>query len=265
MNATVCNKDRATIWVVGDSTLALFHEDDADRVGYGVELDRFFNATVFNLAHPGASSLSFTRLPEYRTLMDGDSDTPALGDASGERFLIIGFGHNDEKRDDRFTDPNGNRNVSGSFANSLYENYIKPALERNVVPVLCTPIARLSEENTPGSYCGRCVHVTQDDIVDGRLYRGGDYRKAVLGLAGELNLPFLDMTSATSAMYLELGDNVRRLFAHTGPEDDISALDRTHTKECGAMMNAWLLSVLSEKTAQCLYRWSIHRERPDLT
>ena len=88
-------------------------------------------------------------MSSYNTLMNGSDTVPALGDASGDKFLIIGFGHNDEKTEPaRYTNPNGDYKTEGSFANSLYVNYIQPALERGVIPVVCTPIARLTNENT---------------------------------------------------------------------------------------------------------------------
>lgn len=61
-------------------------------------------------------------------------------------YLIIGFGHNDEKlENDRYTNPNGTYKDSRSFANSLYENYIVPAQKANCDVILCTPIVRRNE------------------------------------------------------------------------------------------------------------------------
>lgn len=244
----LCSESKASIWVVGDSTLALFHDDwPIPRVGYGTQLENYFNAEVFNLAHSGASSRDFTTLPEYRTLLEGSSDVPPLGHSDGKCFLLIGFGHNDEKPDARFTDADGDISTPGSFANSLYVSYIRPALERNVIPVLCTPIARLSEDNRPEGYSGRCGHITPD---------GGNYPKAILDLAASMNLEFVDMTSATKKMYIKLGTGAEKLFANDGQ------LDRTHTNLNGARINAWLVSALSKETAPSLYRWSKKEATP---
>ena len=58
-------------------------------------------------------------MSSYNTLMNGSDTVPALGDASGDKFLIIGFGHNDEKTEPaRYTNPNGDYKTEGSFANS---------------------------------------------------------------------------------------------------------------------------------------------------
>ena len=75
-------------------------------------------------------------MANYTTLLKGTDTVPALGDAAGDKFLLIGFGHNDEKTEPaRYTNPNGDYKTEGSFANSLYVNYIQPALERGVIPV----------------------------------------------------------------------------------------------------------------------------------
>ena len=162
----------ATIWAIGDSTVSKFADKYyIPREGYGEELASYLDATVYNLGHSGASSKDFTTMSEYATLMDGSASVPAMGTAEGDQFLIIGFGHNDEKTEDaRFTDPNGDYMTEGSFANSLYVNYIKPAIDRGVIPVVCTPIARLSNENTRESYNNANGHITSDTVIGDKTY-----------------------------------------------------------------------------------------------
>lgn len=234
--------DKTKIWAVGDSTLASFNDDiPVPRQGYGTELASYFNADVVNLAVSGASSKDFAGMESYRKLLEG------LETAKGECFLIIGFGHNDEKPDEkRHTDPNGNYRTEGSFAKSLYRNYIKPALEHGVTPVLCTPITRLTKENTLESYRGSFVHVTED----------GDYRKAILDLAEQLNnegvyVEYIDLTPATVRDNVKLGPEVRKLHAV-----DNDGLDMTHTSEAGAKRNARLVAELSKKTAPHIAKYS---------
>ena len=90
----------STLWVVGDSTLSSF--DDKyyyPRYGYGTKLGCYLNSKVQvnNLALSGRSSLSFTKEENYKELLAGIK----AGD-----FLIIGFGHNDEKTEaGRYTSP----------------------------------------------------------------------------------------------------------------------------------------------------------------
>lgn len=259
---------KATFWVVGDSTVSAFSDEYyLPREGYGEELDNYFNATVYNLAVSGASSKDFTTMDAYKTLLNGSDETPALGDAEGDKFLIIGFGHNDEKTEPaRYTNPNGDYKTEGSFANSLYVNYIQPALERGVTPVVVTPIARLTDKNTLSSYDSASGHKTATVTASGITYEGGDYAQAIRDMCDELGLICIDMTSATIKENVLQGKNAKWLHAYTGAkaaEDGTmtaTGLDLTHTNSYGAKLNAWLISKLSDGTA--LGEYSKNKEKP---
>ncbi len=269
-------QQEATIWVVGDSTLSPFSDKYyLPREGYGEELSSYFNATVYNLARSGASSRDFTGMEQYRTLMEGSATVPALGDAETDMFLIIGFGHNDEKTEAaRFTDPNGDYLTEGSFANSLYVNYILPAVERGVIPVVCTPIVRLTGANTPESYAGASSHVTSDVTIGDTLYPGGSYPEAILDMVADLQaqgirIEYIDLTSATLNENVALGDGARWLHAFTGAKYDTdgetliaTGLDQTHTNAYGARMNAWLVSHLAAESAPSLNAYSLGKDKP---
>lgn len=118
----------STLWVIGDSTLSSFKDRYYyPRYGYGTMLDKYLNdnVRVVNIALSGRSSKSYTTEPQYKELLDGMKK----GD-----FLIIGFGHNDEKTEEsRFTDANGDYKTEGSFAHSLYENYVQILDRKSVV------------------------------------------------------------------------------------------------------------------------------------
>lgn len=238
-------ENRAAIWVVGDSTAAAF--DDAyyiPRQGWGEQLGRYLRANVYNLAHSGASSKDFATMPEYHTLLHGGEGIPALGPAAEMNFLLIGFGHNDEKYDPaRYTNPTGSRRIPGSFAHSLYTRYIQPAINSGVTPVLVTPIARLTEENSPDSYLGAAGHINPEKTVDGITYPGGDYPRAIRQLASEVGIPCIDLTPATIEMNIALGDDARWLHAFPTEGD----LDKTHTNAYGAKMHAWLITRLGKE------------------
>lgn len=204
--------------VVGDSTVSAF--DDSyylPREGYGEEIANYFNADVYNLAVSGASSKDFTGMSSYNTLMNGSDTVPALGDASGDKFLIIGFGHNDEKTEPaRYTNPNGDYKTEGSFANSLYVNYIQPALERGVIPVVCTPIARLTNENTKASYDSASGHKTQTVTIGDTVYEGGYYAQAIRDMCSELHLICVDLTDATINENITMGKKAQYTHSFTG-------------------------------------------------
>ena len=182
-----------TLWVVGDSTLSSF--DDKyyyPRYGYGTRLSCYLNdkVNVENLALSGRSSLSFTREENYQKLISGMKE----GD-----FLIIGFGHNDEKTEaDRYTCPVGSKDDNGSFAESLYTRYIKPAQAAGCTPILCTPIVR---RTATGEWTKQELHITADTAQ----CKGGDYAQAVRELAAQLGLVCVDMTSKTKELYDRMG------------------------------------------------------------
>lgn len=246
-------KFTGTIYVVGDSTVCDFSDDYyLPRKGYGTELAAYLNvdaANVKNLALSGRSSKSFTTETNYTTLVN------SIG--SGD-YLIIGFGHNDEKSAEpaRFCDPNGSKDVQNtskgtSFKWSLYEKYIKVAQNVGATPILCTPIVRYDDN---GAYSGSKVHVTSD----------GDYAKAIKDLGAEVNVPVIDLTDATKREYLNDIDGAAYYHAHTkyyvASNDDIKAKntydgterpvgkDDTHINMYGAKMVAYNFAQLLLKT-----------------
>lgn len=267
----------ATVWVVGDSAVSAFNDQYfLPREGYGEEIASYFNANVYNLACAGASSKDYTGMEQYQTLMNGSTLIPALGDAGTDNFLIIGFGHNDEKTDPaRFTDPTGDYTTPGSFANSLYVNYILPALERGVTPVVCTPIVRLTADNTIESYAGASGHVTADVTIGDTAFPGGSYAQAILDMVRALQaegvtVEYIDLTEATMLENIAMDKEARWLHSFTGAkyaEDGKTLIatgpDQTHTNRYGAKLNAWLISLLAKETAPKLYEYSLNKARPD--
>ena len=229
------------IYMVGDSTVCE-HNDLTyyyPRYGYGTQLGGYLSdkATVVNLAISGRSSKSFTTESEYSQLKNELKE----GD-----YLIIGFGHNDEKSDDsaRFTDASKPYTEAGSFGHSLYENYIKLAQEKGAIPILCTPIVRLS---TSDDYSGTNGHVTAT----------GDYAKAIIDLGAALNVPVIDLTAITKAKYTQLGSSEARYY-HAFTQGryesdgttvvvDINSLDGTHLNIYGAKFVAYSLATELKK------------------
>lgn len=224
-----------TLWVIGDSTLSSFTDKYYyPRYGYGTMLDKYLDdeIKVENIALSGRSSKSYTTEPEYQKLIDGMSD----GD-----FLIIGFGHNDQKTEtDRYTDANGGINDEGSFANSLYRNYIEPAVKVGCKPILCTPIVRRTSD---GIWTDQLLHITKS--VGG--FPGGDYAESIRKLGGELNIPVIDMTEITKNRYDSMGAE-QTMYLHAWTSVSPLSVDNTHTNIWGARVNAYdVLSHVKEK------------------
>lgn len=218
----------STLWVIGDSTVSSFEDKYYyPRYGYGTMLDKYLDDSikVVNIALSGRSTKSYTTEPQYNELLSGMKQ----GD-----FLIIGFGHNDEKTEEsRFTDANGDYKTEGSFAHSLYANYIANADKAGCKTILCTPIVR----RTPtGEWSDTLLHITKDVGT----FKGGDYPEAIRKLGSELNISVVDMTEKTHKLYDELGAS-NTLYLHAWPSDNELSVDNTHTNIWGARVNAYMV------------------------
>lgn len=221
---------QGTIWIVGDSTVSSFTDNYYyPRYGWGTKVNEYLTEGSFdvqNLALSGRSSKSYLLDPEYQTLINGMK--------SGD-YLLIGFGHNDEKAEiDRYTDPNGTYTDEGSFAYSLYENYIKIAKEKGCTPILTTPIVRRTKT---GDWTPAELHVT----ADSGTFKGGDYSQAVRDLGTAVSVPVVDMTTLTKNLYDELGVS-ETLYLHAWTSSKEASVDNTHTNVWGGKYNAYLVT-----------------------
>lgn len=219
------------VYVVGDSTVCSFNDGYyLPRYGYGTQLAKYLNvqeSQIVNLAISGRSSKSFLTEDNYATLCDG------IGEGD---YLIIGFGHNDEKSDDadRFTSATGDRFAAGSFQKSLYDNYVKLAEDAGATAILCTPIVRY---DSSGKYTGSKVHVTSD----------GDYAQAIRDLGSATHTAVVDLTALTTELYKADNAAAQYFHAHTTyvgdkPKESPAGRDDTHINEYGAKMIAYLFA-----------------------
>ena len=194
------------LYYIGDSTVAYnkIHTYPQTGMSQGLPLYLSDGVRVISLAKNGRSTKSF--------LDEGLFEPAQQGMGPGD-FLLIQFGHNDEKDDPaRHTDPNG------SFRDNL-RYFIGEARARGAYPVLITPIARrLFDENgafRPGSH--------------------GPYPDAVRQVGQEENVPVADLTALTEAFLEELGDEASKpLF--------VWPKDNTHLKAEGAVRVAGFLA-----------------------
>ncbi|MDO4300662.1 MAG: pectinesterase family protein, partial [Clostridia bacterium] len=188
------------VYVLGDSTACDYAETEDTsyfykRVGFGTMLKDYFDAdtTVVNLALSGRSSKSFAAGINENGAADASAEANYAqfkNDIKAGDYVIIAFGHNDEKTDAyRGTTPAktaGDYTEEGSFEKSLYDNYIKVALDAGATPILCTSTVRRQASITTDEdkqYTGilwgnNDIHVTA----------AGDYPAAVKALAAALNL-----------------------------------------------------------------------------
>ena len=223
------------VYLVGDSTVCSFNDDYYyPRYGYGTQLANYLDAkaNVVNLALSGRSSKSFLTEDNYTTL----KNSLKAGD-----YLIIGFGHNDEKSDDaeRFTDASKAYTEEGSFGYYLNEYYIKLAIEAGATPILCTPIVRAK---TNDDYSGNEGHVTAT----------GNYAQAIRDLGNATGVSVIDLTEITRIEYIIKGYEDAKLYhaVTSGSSDDKGvtvtpnwgSVDKTHLNIYGAKFVAFSLA-----------------------
>lgn len=229
VRADTAPPEGSTIWIVGDSTVSAFSDSYFyPRYGWGTQIGSYLDGsfTIRNLALSGRSSKSFLAEPQYATLLSGMKN----GD-----YLLVGFGHNDEKAEaERYTNPNGTYLDPGSLAHSLYEYYIKPAQEAGVQTILTTPIVR---RTSTGVWSDSQLHIT----ATSGSFAGGNYPQAIRNLGAALDVPVVDMTALTQALYDELGPE-ETLYLHAWKSSSPQSVDNTHTNSWGGKYNAYLIA-----------------------
>ena len=195
-----------SIVIVGDSTSCDYPEERYPRTGWGQALRSLVNIPVHNHAQSGASTKSF--------IAQGLS-APAFAHIEPGSLFLIAFGHNDSKRDERFTSP------FTEFEATL-RRYIVGARTRGGVPVLVTPVARRHFDE------------------DGALRRTHDpYDERIRVLAHSEDVPLIDLTATSEKHLAALGDDASRpLFMWLEPDIQPGypegEQDDTHLSEHGA-------------------------------
>lgn len=193
------------IFYIGDSTVQLNKIDTYPQTGMAQVLELFMKSNVRVLPHGknGRSTKSF---------LDEGLFEPVRKEMGRGDFLLIQFGHNDEKTDPlRHTDP------FSSFQDNL-RFFIREARSAGTYPVLITPIARrlFDEGGTflPGSH--------------------GEYPDAVRQVGAQEQVPVADLTALTESWLAKLGDEASKpLF--------VWPKDNTHLKYDGAVQMAAFL------------------------
>lgn len=216
------NKTR--LFIVGDSTVANYDSSYYPQCGWGQVLGEFFydDIQIINKAVPGRSSKSFInecRLSEIK------------GEIQQNDYLLIQFGHNDEKDDsERHTDP------FSSFKSNL-EQFIHVAKEKGAFPILITPVER------------RCFD-KNGMVKDSH----GDYLIAMRQLAHDSHAPLVDLAFSSARLYQQLGPEKSKalfLWIKKGLYSNFpnGCEDNTHFSEYGARKIAELVAQGLKKTS----------------
>ena len=170
------------IFYAGDSTVTFNKIDSYPQAGLSQGLQYYLREDVFvySFAVNGRSTKSFIdegRLEAIdREIREGD-------------FLFIQFGHNDEKE----SDP-----LRYAPADTLYkenlERFVRVAWAHGALPLIISPVARRLFD------------------AQGRFLPGshGAYPEAAAQAAGELAVPFIDLTARSEAYLAAVGDTASR-------------------------------------------------------
>lgn len=213
----------SAIYYIGDSTVQFNKIDTYPQTGMSQVLSLFTaeGVTVHPHGKNGRSTKSFLEEGRFEPVREALSE----GD-----FLLIQFGHNDEKIQDptRYTDP------FGEYQDNL-RYFIAEARRKGAYPVLITPIARrlFAADGTflPGSH--------------------GDYPDAMRQVGIQEKVPVADLTSITESFLAKLGEEASRpLF--------VWPVDNTHLKPEGAIQMVTFLAQelerLGKPYSDLLYR-----------
>ncbi len=197
--------DAPTLYIAGDSTVAdqkaeYPYEPAATYCGWG-QMFPLYLKNGLGLSNHAQSGLTTADFKQANWQVVKKRIKP--GD-----FLIVEFGHNDQKKAD--LPANG-----GYRENLIY--YVTEARKLGATPILCSPINRILFEED-----GKLINLL------------GTYRDAVKKVAEEMQVPFIDLWSRTTE-YMEAA----------GPEDawdyfwgNGTSRDYTHTNDIGGKLIA---------------------------
>ncbi|WP_066195807.1 rhamnogalacturonan acetylesterase [Gracilibacillus timonensis] len=205
----------STMFLVGDSTVTDQASGKYPYTGWGQMIGYFLDEriAVSNHARSGKSSKSFieegrlTRIE--KKIRKGD-------------YLFIQFAHNDQKEDERYTDP------FTTYQNYL-SKYIAIARAKKAIPVVVTPMHRRNF-NEDGS-----INNTH-----------GKYIEAVKQLAKEEEVFIVDLAYQSKKYFEEIGKNLTKnifMWAAPGKYKNFpkGIQDNTHFSEFGAFKIANLV------------------------
>ncbi len=214
------------VHTIGDSTMQTYDENSTNTRGWGQYLQQFFQGvTVNNRGKAGASSKSFYRETAYwqnvKTQMQA-------GD-----YVLIQFAHNDEKNNGMdgdelkaYYEKTGQTELAnstdyrGTTPSGTYKEYLRKYVNETRAagcnPVLVSPICRMYfsgntiRRNGQHDLGDDFKKLTDDGILEKQKVASTDhsmdYVYQMKLVAEELDVPYIDLMTATKELYLSYGD-----------------------------------------------------------
>ena len=189
---------QTTVFIVGDSTAAnKSHPETNPERGWGMALQGFFDSKirVDNHALNGRSSKSFIGEGHWAKVLD----LIKPGD-----YVIIQFGHNDEKKKaDRYTEP-------GTTFDATLTRYVNETREKGGIPVLMNSVVRRnffrkSDNGIDDESLRNTVYTDEKINSDTLIDTHGAYLLSPRNVAKKMNVPFVDANKITHDYEQSLG------------------------------------------------------------
>jgi lysophospholipase L1-like esterase len=212
----VPEKKKIKIFLAGDSTMSIKEVKAYPETGWGMPFVSFWDSTVIiiNRAKNGRSTKTFINEGLWKSI----SDEVMEGD-----YVFIQFGHNDESKEktERYTTPEEYKNNLSVF--------IRETRAKKANPVLLTPASRRRFDKE-----GKVLQTHET------------YSALVRNVAGEQDVPLIDLDEKSRSLYQEFGmENSKLLFLQLKPGEHPNypdgKIDNTHFNELGARLMAELV------------------------
>ena len=207
---------KITVWMAGDSTMAIKTEKAYPETGWGMPFAYFFDSTVHveNLAKNGRSTKTFIAEKLWQRIMDNLQE----GD-----YVFIQFGHNDEVKEKV-----GSYTTPEEYKTNI-ARFVTEARSKNANPVLLTPVTRRRFD--------AAGNIQETHEV---------YSSRVRAVAKELNVPLIDHDKKSQQVLQQFGpENSKLLFLKLQPGEHPNYPqgkdDNTHFNELGARLMAQIV------------------------
>lgn len=207
---------KTTIWLCGDSTIAIKDTKTYPETGWGMPFVYFWDSTILvkNLAKNGRSTKTFIS----ENLWQQVADNAKAGD-----YVLIQFGHNDESKNkkERYATPD-------TFKMNL-TRFVRETRIKRATPILLTPVSR-RKFNEAGI----------------ALETHTAYSALVKEVAMQEKVLLIDLDAKSRALYQQYGkENSKQLFLQLKPGEHPNypdgKEDNTHFTELGARLIAQLV------------------------
>lgn len=214
------------VHTIGDSTMQTYDESSTNTRGWAQYFQQFFTGlTVNNRGKAGASSKSFYKEAAFwqsvkKQMQPGD-------------YVLIQFSHNDEKTNGMdgdelkaYYNKVGDTNKAaatdyrGTTPFGTYKEYLRKYVEETRAlgcnPVLVAPICRMyfsgnrirrsGQHDLGDKYSLLTAEGVKENLSLPSTDHTMDYVFQMKSVAEEMNVPFIDLTTATRDLYLSYGD-----------------------------------------------------------